>query len=100
MEAQCGLIHADLGGGIIKQRAAKNNKGKSGGFRTLIVFKMETRAVFVYGFAKNEIENIDNASLTALKLLAEEILNYDESELTDAIHRNALIEVICNEKTI
>ena len=52
--AERGLIAADLGGGIIKQRIARPGQGKSGGFRTLIVFRAAARAFFVHGFAKNE----------------------------------------------
>lgn len=32
-----GLIDADLGGGVIKQRVARAGQGKSGGFRTIIL---------------------------------------------------------------
>jgi hypothetical protein len=31
--AECGLIDANLGGGVIKQRIPRAGKGKSGGFR-------------------------------------------------------------------
>lgn len=48
------VTDADLGGGATKQRIARSGQGKSGGFRTLIVFKAGTRAIFVHGFAKNE----------------------------------------------
>ncbi|MGD1069262.1 MAG: type II toxin-antitoxin system RelE/ParE family toxin [Bryobacteraceae bacterium] len=37
-DAERGLIAADLGGGVIKQRLARPGEGKSGGFRSLIVF--------------------------------------------------------------
>jgi hypothetical protein len=89
-----------LGGGVIKQRIARSGKGKSGGFRTMILFKAATRAFFVHGFAKNEQDNIDDDALVALKLLALKMLNYDETELTQAINENTVIEVICNEETI
>jgi hypothetical protein len=45
-------------------------QGKSGGFRTLIVFRAGTRAIFVHGFAKNEKDNIEEDELVALKKLA------------------------------
>jgi hypothetical protein len=45
--AQRGLIDADLGGGVIKQRIARPGRGKSGGFRAVILFKAGERAVFV-----------------------------------------------------
>jgi hypothetical protein len=50
--AENDLIDANLGGGVIKQRVARDGEGKSGGFRTLILFKIGNRAFFVYGFAK------------------------------------------------
>lgn len=39
-DANRGVIAADLGGGVIKQRIARRGEGKSGGFRTLILFKL------------------------------------------------------------
>jgi hypothetical protein len=36
--AEEGLIDADLGGGVIKQRIARKEQGKSGGFRSLVLF--------------------------------------------------------------
>ncbi|MCC9395659.1 type II toxin-antitoxin system RelE/ParE family toxin, partial [Enterobacter hormaechei subsp. steigerwaltii] len=34
--ADNGLIDADLGGGVIKQRIARQGQGRSGGYRSLI----------------------------------------------------------------
>ena len=48
-----GLIDADLGGGIIKQRVARSGQGRSGGYRMLVAYREGTRAVFLYAFAKN-----------------------------------------------
>ena len=98
--AQKGLIDADLGSGIIKQRLAREGEGKSGGFRSLIVFKMGTLAFFVYGFAKKEQDNISDDDLIALKMLAKKILNYNEEKLSIAIQKNLFVEVICDEQTI
>jgi len=61
--AERGLIDADLGGGVIKQRIARPGKGKSGSFRAMILYKRATRAVFVYGFAKKERANITQDEL-------------------------------------
>ncbi|WP_254073216.1 type II toxin-antitoxin system RelE/ParE family toxin [Acidisphaera sp. S103] len=44
--ASKGLVDADLGDGVIKQRVARPGAGKSGGYRTLIFFRAGTRAVF------------------------------------------------------
>jgi hypothetical protein len=73
-DAERGLIAADPGGGVIKQRIARPGQGKSGGFRPLVVFRAGTRAIFVHGFAKNEKDNIGREELAALKRLAAEML--------------------------
>ena len=41
-----GLIDADLGGGIIKQRVARSGQGRSGGYRMLVAYRQGARAVF------------------------------------------------------
>lgn len=50
--AQKGLVDADLGGNVIKQRIARSGHGKSAGYRAIILFRRGERAFFVYGFAK------------------------------------------------
>jgi hypothetical protein len=57
-DAERGLLDADLGGGVIKQRVARSGGGKSGGFRTLILFRIGSLTFFVHGFAKNEQVNM------------------------------------------
>jgi hypothetical protein len=66
-DAERGLVATDLGGGVIKQRIARPGQGKSGGFRTLIVFRAGIRAIFVHGFAKNEKDNIEKDEVVALR---------------------------------
>jgi len=95
-----GLIAADLGGGVIKQRIARPGQGKSGGFRTLIVFRAGARAFFVHGFAKNAKDNIERDELTALKKLASELLAFDDKTIARAIESGTLVEVACDEKAI
>lgn len=60
--AEGGIIDADLGGGLIKQRVARSGQGRSGGYRMIVVYRTKQRAVFLYGFAKSEQENISRAS--------------------------------------
>ena len=100
LAAENGLIAANLGGGVIKQRIARPGKGKSGGFRTLIVLKVAERAFFVHGFAKNEKDNVEKGELAALKALASELLSYDDKTLARAVTSGALTEVACDEKAI
>ena len=55
------LSSSNLGGGLYKVRVSSQNFGKSGGFRTIIVYKEDDRAVIVYGFAKKEQENLSKS---------------------------------------
>ena len=45
--AENGLVDADLGGGVIKQRLAREGKGRSGGFRAIVLFRRGRKAFFV-----------------------------------------------------
>ena len=96
-DAERGLIDADLGGGVIKQRVARRGRGKSGGFRTVILYRRGTRAFFVFGFAKSDRANVSQDELVALKELASEMLAYDEAGIIRVIESGPLIEVTCNE---
>jgi hypothetical protein len=98
--AERGLIAADLGGGVIKQRIARGGQGKSGGFRTLIVFRAGARSFFVHGFAKNDRDNIEIDELAALKKLAAELLAYDDRAIARAMASGVLVEVTFDEKAI
>ncbi len=69
-DAERGRIDADLGGGLIKQRVARAGGGKSGGYRMVIAYRRENRAVFLYGFAKSERDNIAPDELKSLREIA------------------------------
>ena len=57
--AERGLIDAELGGGLIKQRVARQGQGRSGGYRMIIAYRTKERAFFLFGFAKSEQENLE-----------------------------------------
>jgi len=61
--AERGLIDADLGGGLIKQRVASPGKGRSGGYRTIVAYRAQNRAIFFLGFAKSEKDNLKEDEL-------------------------------------
>jgi hypothetical protein len=96
-DAERGLIAADLGGGVIKQRIARRGQGKSGGFRAVIVFRTGDRAVFVHGFAKSEKDNIGDNELAAMRRLATELLAYHDGALARVVASGVLTEVMCDE---
>lgn len=99
-EVSQGIPDADLGGGVIKQRIARPGSGKSGGFRSIVLFRAGALAFFVYGFAKSERSNIGADELKAFRKLASVMLVYDEEALAIAIDEGALTEVICDEEAI
>ncbi|WP_263352234.1 type II toxin-antitoxin system RelE/ParE family toxin [Acidicapsa acidisoli] len=88
-----GVIDADLGGGVIKQRIARHGEGKSGGSRSIILFKKDDRAVFVFGFEKKDLANIKPNELEAFRELAEVLLGYTKAEMTKRVQNGALLNV-------
>jgi hypothetical protein len=88
-----GLIDAELGGGLIKQRIARPGRGRSGGFRTIIAWRAKDRSIFVYAFAKNMRDNISDAELADLEDLAALFLGYSSKEIDRAVAAGELLEV-------
>ena len=89
-----GLVDANLGGGLFKQRIARPGSGRSGGFRTILIYRWGDRAVFVYGFAKNMQANIDEQDLSDLRYLAKRVLSFTERELEEAVQAGDFLEVL------
>ena len=92
-----GLIDAELGSGVIKQRVARAGQGRSGGYRVLVAFRRRHRAVFLYGFAKRERENIDRDELITLRELASAWLAADAKQVAEALNEGVLKEVAYDE---
>jgi hypothetical protein len=96
--AERGLIDAELGGGLIKQRVARPGQGKSSGWRMLIAYRRGRRSVFVLGFAKNDLDNIDPRQLADFKALAADFLTASEAAIAAELKRETLKEVPYAEK--
>ena len=92
-EMDCGAYEANLGGSVYKKRISIGNKGKSGGARTVVAFLVNKKAFFIYGFAKNKLENIDEKELRALKKLAKVYLHLTENELGKTVQQGNVIKV-------
>jgi len=91
--AERGLIDADLGGGVIKQRLARPGQGRSGGYRSIIIFQKGERAFFVYGFAKSDRENIDPDEAAAFKKSAKAFFALSDKQIEILIKDKELSEV-------
>ena len=87
------MIDADLGGGVIKQRVARDGGGRSGGFRTIILFRLGRRAVFAFGFAKNDQANLSARNLSDLRKLGSTLLAATEDEIDRAIATGRYMEI-------
>ncbi len=95
--AEKGLIDADLGGGLLKQRVARPGAGKSGGYRTLIFFRAETRAIFAFGFAKSDRANLDADEEAVFKKAAKLALAFSEEQMDAEVAAGRLTEVQCDD---
>lgn len=93
-QANRGLIDVDLGGGLIKQRVARDGGGKSGGYRTLVFFRHEGRAVFAFGFAKSTKANLDAMELRTYKEAAKIMLALSQAQIDIEVAAGRLFEVI------
>jgi len=91
--AERGLIDADLGGGLIKQRVARPGHGRSGGYRVIVAYRARDRAIFLFGFAKNERENISTDELVFLRELAKNWLAADAVTIYTEIEAGNLKEI-------
>jgi len=68
--------------------------GKSGGFRTIILFRIGGRCFFAHGFAKSDKTNVSARELKALKKLADVLLRLSDEQLRTAKASGELIEVM------
>ena len=92
-EMSKGLYEANLGSGLYKKRVALQGKGKRGSHRTLIAFRKEERAFFVYDFSKNVRANVDAKEEKIYRQFAKYFLNADEKAIKKMIENGALFEV-------
>jgi hypothetical protein len=84
---------ADLGGGIIKQRVARMNQGKSGGYRTIVFYRRANVAYFVYGFAKSALDNITPLQEAAFRKLAPVFLEATDEQIGEMLLTGKVKEV-------
>lgn len=92
-DMQAGLIDAQLGSNLVKQRVRQKGRGKRGSFRTILATNYNHRCIFIYGFAKNERENFDATEFKMLKKLAVTLLEMDETLIRQALIRGELLEI-------
>jgi len=95
--AERGQIDADLGGGVIKQRVARRGQGRSGGYRTLLLYRSRSRAIFAFGFAKSRKADLEPDELEAYRELAKAYLAQAERAIDKYVADGILTELMHDE---
>lgn len=86
-----------MGGSVYKKRVPVCGRGKSGGARVLVAPRLAERWFFLFGFAKNVRDTIDERELAALQMTAGALLDMDLRSLEKALRAAELTE-ICDEE--
>lgn len=94
--AEKGLIDADLGGGVIKQRIPRPGAGKSGGYRSIVIYRRGKKAFFVFGFPKSNLGNIRDDEVEQFKKAAKSILALSDNQIRKLIESGQFEEVTTN----
>ena len=97
-DAVSGLIDADLGHGLIKQRVARPGQGKRGSYRTIIAYRVKQRAVFLFGFAKSRKANLAPDELAELAKRGAVWLGASDTVIRRALTTDELKEVDCGDE--
>lgn len=95
-EMETGLVGVDLGGNIFKKRIALPGIGKRAGARTLVASKSSKKWFFLYGFAKNERDNINGDELVYLQGAANRLVNLTDQDIEKVILTGEIKELTNN----
>ncbi|WP_046861631.1 type II toxin-antitoxin system RelE/ParE family toxin [Microvirga massiliensis] len=91
--AESGLVDADIGANLIKQRIARKGEGRSGGFRTIVFYKAGDRAVFLHLFAKNQQANLSDHERDAYREFAKFLAGLTTETMAALVHERGWKEI-------
>lgn len=91
--AEKGLVDADLGGDVIKQRIARPGDSKSKGYRSIVLYRKGDKAFFVYGFTKSDLGNIRDDEQEQFKKAAKSVLALSDEQIHQLIENGQFEEV-------
>jgi hypothetical protein len=80
--AERGLIDADLGQGLIKQRISRGNQGAARGSRAVVFYRRGKVAVFLHIFPKSKKANLTKSELAMYSRAGQEFAKLTDKELT------------------
>ncbi|MFZ4806841.1 MAG: type II toxin-antitoxin system RelE/ParE family toxin [Hyphomicrobiaceae bacterium] len=95
LRAERGLVDADLGRGLIKQRVARKGQGRRGGFRTIVAYRAAERSVFMFGFANSRQANLSAADERDLADFGALLLGLGDAAIETMLMGDELKEVAC-----
>ncbi|MBU3694341.1 MAG: type II toxin-antitoxin system RelE/ParE family toxin [Rhodocyclaceae bacterium] len=98
--ALSGLIDADLGGGVIKQRLPRPGEGRARGYRLIMLFSAGQRSVFVYGYTKSNLDNIGPHEQSQFRKMARHVLELTETQLDRLVANHQFEEVHQDDQQI
>ena len=81
--AESGLIDANLGGRLIKQRIPRRGQGAARGLRAVIFYKRGEVAVFLHLFAKSGKSNLTKSELAEYLTLAHSLKKLSQAKLKE-----------------
>ena len=92
-EIEKGLIDADLGSNLIKKRIANKGRGKRGGTRVILAYKVDEFMFFLFGFEKSKRANITKKDLEALKMLSKTFLSMSNDTIKKLVSNKEIIHL-------
>lgn len=93
LEMESGLIDANLGKGLYKKRIAKPGFGKRSSYRTIVASKLDNQWFYMFGFSKNEKDNISERELLSLIEVSQQLFRLSDLEIKQLISEQKIFEV-------
>lgn len=92
-EMNRGLVDAHLSGELKKKRISLGAKGKRGGVRTILAFKVDDVAIFLFGFKKSNQANLTEPEEKAFLILAKALLALSHKGREEKVLNGSLVKV-------
>lgn len=83
-EIESGLVDAEIGEYLYKKRLPRPGQGKRGGYRAIIVLVRGDKALFLFGYAKNEKSDLSEYELQNYRQAAPELAALAFDDLLEA----------------
>lgn len=92
-EMERGLVGDRLGANIYKKRIGLAGRGKRGGVRSIVIFRQAELGVFLYGYAKNEKDDLEPYEEEALRSFASGFVRLTPREREARLVSGALVRL-------